>query len=81
MEVRAGTKNDNTNEIVGRFIGPGVTDAKHVVRFIKSVLADFLTFTLRKKNAVLQINGIYLNEMPALGKHDFLISKRLFSSE
>ena len=64
-------KNDNTNEIVGHFKGPGVTGGRHVVQFIKPVLADFLTFQLRKKNAILQINGIYLNEIPALGENNF----------
>ena len=68
LEVRAGTKNDNTNEIVGTFQGPGVTGEKHVVQFTKPVVADFLTFTLKKQNGILQINGIYLNEMPAIGK-------------
>ena len=71
LEVRAGTKNDNTNEIVGRFIGPGITGAKHVVRFINPVVANFLTFTLKKEDAVLQINGIYLNEESAQGKYTF----------
>ena len=69
--MRAGTKNDNTNEIVGTFAGPGVTGGKHVVQFTKPVLADFLTFQLKKQHAILQINGIYLNEMSALGKNDF----------
>ena len=64
-------KNDNTNEIVGHFKGPGVTGAKHVVQFTKPVVADFLTFQLKKKNAILQINGIYLNEIPALGENNF----------
>ena len=71
LEVRAGTKNDNTNEIVGTFAGPGVTGGRHVVRFTKPVVADFLTFQLKKQPAILQINGIYLNEMPAFGKNDF----------
>ena len=70
LEVRAGTNNDNANEIVGRFAGPGATGAKHVVRFTKSVVADFLTFQIKKDHAVLQINGIYLNEMPVFGKND-----------
>ena len=70
LEVRAGTKNDNTNEIVGTFAGPGVTGAKHVIQFTKPVVADFLTFQL-KQNGVLQINGIYLNDMPAFGKNNF----------
>ena len=69
LEIRAGTKNDLTNEIVGRFKGPGVTGQKHVVQFTKSVVADFLMFQLKGTNVVLQINGIYLNEQPALGKY------------
>ena len=71
LEVRAGTKNDYTNQIVGHFRGPGVTGGRHVVRFIKPVLANFLTFQLRKKDANLGINGIYLNEESALSKYDF----------
>ena len=60
LEVRAGTKNDNTNEIVGRFAGPGVTNAIHYVKFDKWVEANFLTFQLNKKNAILQISKIML---------------------
>ena len=78
LEVRAGTKNDNTNEIVGRFAGPGVTGAKHVVQFTKPVVADFLTFQLKKKNGELQINGIYLNEMSTLGKYDYQMNSLFF---
>ena len=74
LEVRAGTKNDNTNEIVGHFKGPGVTGGRHVVQFTKPVVANFLTFQIKKKNAVLQINGIYLNEMPVLGKNVYPLS-------
>ena len=73
MEVRAGTKNDNTNEIVGTFKGPGVTGAKHVVQLTKPVFADFLTFQLKKKGGILQISGIYLNEMSTLGKKDYFL--------
>ena len=76
LEVRAGTKNDTTNEIVGTFEGPGVTGGRHVVQFIKSVVADFLTFQLMKKNGILQISGIYLNESPILGKYDSQIDSR-----
>ena len=79
LEVRAGTNNDNANEIVGRFAGPGATGAKHVVRFTKSVVADFLTFQIKKDDAVLQINGIYLNDIPELGKDDFQINTKLHS--
>ena len=78
LEVRAGTKKDNTNEIVGTFAGPGVTGGKHVVQFTKPVLADFLTFQLKKKEAYLAINGIYLNEMPAIGKGEFKTSTPFF---
>ena len=74
LEIRAGAKNDLTNEIVGRFKGPGVTGQKHVIQFTKSVVAEFLTFQLKKKAAVLQINGIYLNEKPILGKDYFQMS-------
>ena len=68
LEVRAGTKNDNTNEIVGTFTGPGKTGAKHVVQFKKPVYADYLTLQLKKKGAVLQINGVTLNEKGALSR-------------
>ena len=68
LEVRAGTKNDNTNEIVGRFKGPGVTGAKHGIQFTRWIVADFLTFQLKRKNAILQISEIYLNEIAELGK-------------
>ena len=68
LVVRAGTRNDNMNKIVGTFKGPGVTGAKHVVKFTKPVLADFLTFQLvGKQKTWLQIYGIYINEMPAKG--------------
>ena len=73
LEIRAGTTNDNANEILGRFKGPSATFAKHVIQFIKSVVADILTFQLKKNDATLQINGIYLNEMPVLGKNHFQI--------
>ena len=75
LEVRAGTKNDNTNEIVGTFKGPGKTGAKHVVQFKKPVYADYLTLQLKKKGAYLAVNGITLNEKPALNKigKDFFI--------
>ena len=71
LEVRAGTKNDLTNEVVGTFKGPGVTGAEHVIQFTKPVMADILTFQLLGKNAILQINGIYLKETPGIGKNDF----------
>ena len=74
LEIRAGAKNDLTNEIVGRFKGPGVTGQKHVIQFTKSVVADILTFQLKKKNVALQINGIYLNEKPVLGKYYLTLS-------
>ena len=68
LEIRAGMKNDLTNEVVGTFKGPGTTGAKHVVPFTKEVVAEYLTFQLKKKNAILQIQGIKLNEAPILGK-------------
>ena len=71
LEVRAGTKNDLTNEVVGIFKGPGVTAAYHKIQFTKPVMADILTFQLLGNNAILQINGMYLNEGPAIGKNDF----------
>ena len=74
LEIRAGAKNDLTNEIVGRFKGPGVTGQKHVIQFTKSVVADILTFQLKKKNVALQINGMYLNEKPVLGKYYLTLS-------
>ena len=78
LEVRAGTKNDNTNEIVGTFAGPGFTGGRHVVQFTKPVVADFLTFQLKKKNAILQINGIFLNERPVLGKNIVFVQWIIF---
>ena len=78
LEVRAGTKNDNTNEIVGTFKGPGVSGAKHVVLFNKPVLADFLTFQLMgREKTWLQIHGIYLNYMPEKGKYFKVFLSRL----
>ena len=72
LEIRAGTKNDLTNEVVGTFAGPGATGQKHVVLFTKWVNADVLTFQLKKKNVALQINGIYLNEeLTTIGKNSF----------
>ena len=72
LEVRAGTKYDLTNEVVGTFAGPGATGQKHLIQFSKWVFADVLTFQLKKKNEALQINGIYLNEeLTTIGKNIF----------
>ena len=72
LEIRAGTKNDLTNEVVGTFAGPGATGQKHTVQFTKWVFADVLTFQLKKLNAPLQINGIYLNEeQTTIGKDEY----------
>ena len=72
LEIRAGTKNDLTNEVVGTFAGPGVTGQKHTIQFTKWVFADVLTFQLKKENVALQINGIYLNEeLKKIGKNSF----------
>ena len=65
LEVRAGMKNDLTNDVMGSFKGPGTTGGVHVVRFTKPILAEFMTFQLVKKSATLQINGIRLNQQPA----------------
>ena len=57
-----------TNEVVGTFKGPGTTGAKHLIQFTRDVIAEYLTFQLRKKNAILQIQEIKLNEAQSLGK-------------
>ena len=77
MQIRAGMANDLTNEIVGRFKGPGTTGAHHVIRFTKKVQAQFITFQIMEDKSVLQINGINLNERPIIGKilfHFLLLS-------
>ena len=81
LEVRAGTKNDLTNEIMGTFTGPGKTGEKHVVQFKRPVLADYLTLQLKKKSASLQVNGIYLNEKDALGDFGKNKSRTLLSNK
>ena len=60
-------KNDLTNAVVGILKGPGTTGAKYVVQLTKEVVAKYLTFQLKKNNAVLQIQEIKLNEKPILG--------------
>ena len=74
LEIRAGMKNDLTNEIVGTFEGPGATGAQYVIQLTKEVVAEYLTFQLKKENAVLQIQGIRLNEKPILGKFEMISS-------
>ena len=77
LEIRAGTKDDLTNEVVGTFAGPGATGQKHTVQFTKWVYADVLTFQLKKDNIALQINGIYFNEEQTnIGKNSFQMNIR-----
>ena len=69
IEIRAGAKNDLTNPVVAFFEGPGTTTENYVIRLKKPVgNAEYLTFQRQKKNSVLQINGIKLNEKAALSK-------------
>ena len=68
LEIRAGMKNDLTNEVVGTFKGPGETDEQYTTRFDEGIVAEYLTFQLKKKKAVLQIQGIKLNDETISGK-------------
>ena len=67
-----GIKNDLTNEIVGTFKGPGRTGIPDVIQFTKQVVAQYMSFQIKKKSALLQIQGIKFNEKPVLGKQSFV---------
>ena len=66
LEIRAGLKNDLTNEVMGTFAGPGSTGGSHVVPFKKPVIADYITFQLKMNKVFLHVNGIRLNDKPAI---------------
>ena len=67
LEIRAGMKNDLTNEIVGKFKGPGRDGAKHVILLREEVTALYISFQIKVKE-ILQIRGIWLNEDETLGE-------------
>ena len=68
LEIKAGMKNDMTNEIIGTFKGPGRTGVKYLIPLTKTVVARYLTFQLNKTKGVLQIEGIKLNQRQSHGK-------------
>ena len=74
LEIRAGMKNDLTNELVATFKGPGITGGIHEIEFKKSVIAEFLTLQLNKKSAILQVNGILLSRSKHLPTFTFYVS-------
>ena len=78
LQIRAGMKNDLTNDVVGSFDGPGSTGQKYIVRLRKEVIAEYITFQLMKKNATLQIQGIILNKKP--GRRTNELVKTIFLS-
>ena len=82
--------NDLTNEVVGFYEGPGKTGEQYTIRLKVPVVAEFLSFQLKGKKQYLQIEGIRLNEQPALGEYklnftlDYIIHQRwgrLFSKK
>ena len=90
LEIRAGMNNDLTNEVVGFYEGPGKTGEQYTIRLKVPVVAEFLSFQLKGKKQYLQIEGIRLNEQPALGEYklnftlDYIIHQRwgrLFSKK
>ena len=66
MEVRGGLENGLTNNVIGWFEGPGITHGVHVVRCKGATVVMFVSFQVKMMDAYLHINGIRLNEQPAL---------------
>ena len=69
LEIRAGMRNDLTNEIVGTFKGPGITGERYTIQLTRAVVAEYLTFQLKKKRAILHVQGIKLNKHLKQGKY------------
>ena len=70
VEVRAGLSPGLNNKLVGTFKGPGTLGGEHVVQFDSNMVVSYITIQIvdpTTKNT-LQVNGIKLNELPALGK-------------
>ena len=64
LEVRAGLRNDLTNQILGRFDGPGKSGHAYVISTTTQLIAEFVSLQLRLKMGILQIQGLVLNEFP-----------------
>ena len=64
LEVRAGLRNDLTNQIIGIFFGPGKRGYAYVIRSPSHILAEFISFQSKINKTSLQIEGIVLNEEP-----------------
>ena len=50
-----------TNEVVGRFKGPGVTGGEHKITFQRKVMAEYLTVQMEGKG-ILHVNKITIEE-------------------
>ena len=61
LEVRAGVSPGLTNEVVGRFAGPGFTGGVHLIKFDRVVMVQYLSFQIMG-NGNLQVNGIRVNQ-------------------
>ena len=75
LEIRAGMKNDLTNDVIARFKGPGETGAQYGLPVTKVVVAEYMTFQLKKKSTYLMIQGIKIN-----AKYGRFVSSFYFSS-
>ena len=70
LKIGAGLKNDSANEVVGTIKGPGKTGEKYTIRLNEGIVAEYLTFQLKKKKAILQIEGVTLNDETTSGEQN-----------
>ena len=62
LVIRAGPHSGPlTNEIVGKFEGPGKTGAEHVIDLDRNVLAEYITVQMEGRG-ILHVNGMTVQE-------------------
>ena len=62
LEISGGMKNDLTNPVIGEFKGPGTTEGKHFIPLKGPTEVSYMTFQLKMRMGILQLNGIRFTE-------------------